>query len=139
MRKIFAFLPLMIGILAVVFSGCAQTSVTDESFVGSTITDEADKQKSVPIVNSKAETVTEGTENYRGFVLDNVLHSDHDGDIHYHVYIPESYDGKTPFALYFTLPGYEGLYFQGVAQNLKSEEFGFEAQKYNNKMIIVAP
>ena len=31
------------------------------------------------------------------------------------------------------------MYFQGVAQNLKSEEFGFEAQKYNKKMIIVAP
>lgn len=31
------------------------------------------------------------------------------------------------------------MYFQGVAQNLKSEEFGFEAQKYNGKMIIVAP
>lgn len=26
-----------------------------------------------------------------------------------------------------------------MAQNLKSEEFGFEAQKYNEKMIIVAP
>lgn len=31
------------------------------------------------------------------------------------------------------------MYFQGVAQNLKSEEFGFEAQKYNGEMIIVAP
>ncbi|MGN1444353.1 MAG: dihydrofolate reductase family protein [Acutalibacteraceae bacterium] len=31
------------------------------------------------------------------------------------------------------------MYFQGVAQNLKSEEFGFEAQKYNREMIIVAP
>ena len=36
-------------------------------------------------------------------------------------------------------PGYEGLYFQGVAQNLKSEAFGFEMQKYNEEMIIVAP
>lgn len=44
-----------------------------------------------------------------------------------------------PYALYFTLPGYEGLYFQGVAVNLKSEVFGFEAQKYNSEMIIVAP
>ena len=31
------------------------------------------------------------------------------------------------------------MYFQGVAQNLKSEAFGFEAQKYNDKMIVVAP
>lgn len=82
--------------------------------------------------------VTEGTETYRGFVLDNVLHSEQEGDIHYNVYIPESYDGSEPYALYFTLPGYEGLYFQGVGANL-GEAFGFEAQQYNDKMIIVAP
>lgn len=83
--------------------------------------------------------VTEGTEEYREFLIDNVFHSVSEGDIHYNVYIPESYDGSRPYALYFTLPGYEGLYFQGVAKNLQSEEFGFEAQKYNNEMIIVAP
>lgn len=81
----------------------------------------------------------EGTEVYRGFVIDNVYHSKDAGDIHYNVYIPESYDGSRSYALYFTLPGYEGLYFQGVAANIKSEEFGFEAQKYNGEMIIVAP
>ena len=83
--------------------------------------------------------ITEGTEEYRGFVIDNVFHSVTEGDIHYNVYIPENYDGSEPYALYFTLPGYGGLYFQGVAVNLKTEEFGFEAQKYNEKMIIVAP
>jgi len=83
--------------------------------------------------------VTEGTEEYRSFVIDNVFHSAREGDIHYNVYIPESYDGSKPYALYFTLPGYEGLYFQGVAANIQSEEFGFEAQKYNSEMIIVAP
>lgn len=83
--------------------------------------------------------MTAGTQKYRDFVVDNVFHSENDGDIHYNVYIPESYDGSRPYALYFTLPGYEGLYFQGVAQNLKSEEFGFEARKYNKEMIIVAP
>lgn len=84
-------------------------------------------------------SVTEGTETYRGFVTGNVLHSPSDGDIHYNVYIPESYDGSEPYALYFTLPGYGGHYFQGVAANLRAEEFGFEAQKYNEKMIIAAP
>lgn len=83
--------------------------------------------------------VTEGTEEYRGFVIDNVFHSVNEGDIHYNVYIPESYDGSKPYALYVTLPGYEGLYFQGVAANIQSEEFGFEAQKYNSEMIVVAP
>ncbi|MBE6909872.1 MAG: hypothetical protein E7474_09955 [Ruminococcaceae bacterium] len=84
-------------------------------------------------------TVTEGTETYRGFTLDNVLHSPHDGDIHYNVYIPASYDGSRPYAAFFTLPGYEGLYFQGVGVNLRAEAFGFEAQKYVEDMIVVAP
>ena len=70
--------------------------------------------------------VTEGTESYRGFLLDNVLHAQ-EGDIHYHIYIPDSYDGSEPYALYLTLPGYEGLYFQGVGENLYREEFAFEA------------
>lgn len=83
--------------------------------------------------------VTAGTEEYRGFLMDNVLHSENDGDIHYHIYIPDSYDGSEPYALFVTLPGYEGLYFQGMGVNLEAEEFAFEAQKYNENMIIAAP
>lgn len=84
-------------------------------------------------------SVTEGSQEYRGFVLDNVLHSESAGDIHYNLYVPKSYDGDTPYALFFTLPGYEGLYFQGVGENLYNENFGFEAQNYNSEMIVVAP
>lgn len=84
-------------------------------------------------------TVTAGTEKYRDFLIDNVFHSVSEGDIHYNVYIPETYDGTKQYTLYFTLPGYGGLYFQGVAANIKTEEFGFEAIKYNEEMIIVAP
>lgn len=83
--------------------------------------------------------LTVGTEMYRGFRMDNVLFSDSLGEIHYHLYVPDSYDGKEAYALYVTLPGYEGLYFQGVGVNLQSENFAFEAQKYNEKMIIAAP
>lgn len=83
--------------------------------------------------------VTPGTRKYRGFTLDNVLHSEHDGNIHYNLYIPDSYDGSKPYALYITLPGYEGLHFQGVGQNLRSEEFAFQAQRYRKNMIIAAP
>lgn len=85
------------------------------------------------------EYVTAGTETYRGFILDNVFHSKDNGDIHYNVYIPDSYDGSEAYALYFTLPGYQGLYFQGVGENIKTEEFGFVAQDYHEKMIVVAP
>ena len=113
MRKIFACL-LMISILSAMFSGCTQTSVTDESSVGSTVTDEVDEasqtsqEESAPPLKNKSKTVTEGTENYRGFVVDNILHSDHDGDIHYNVYIPES-----AFCVVFHTPRLRGTVFSG--------------------------
>ena len=80
-----------------------------------------------------------GNEDIRGFLFDNVLHSEEDGDIHFGLYIPESYDGSKPYALFVTLPGYEGLYFQGIGVNIQAEDYGIEAQKYNETMIIVAP
>lgn len=83
--------------------------------------------------------ITIGTSYYRDFLVDNVYHSGKNGDIHYNVYFPDSYDGKKKMALYITLPGYQGLYFQGVAENLKTEDFGFEAMKYNSDMVILAP
>lgn len=102
---------------------------------GQTDTQSADNQSS----SSKAYNVVQGTSKYRDFVLDNVLHSETEGDIHYNVYIPEDYDGTESYALFMTLPGYQGLYFQGVGQNVMTEEFGFMAREYIPKMIIVAP
>lgn len=80
-----------------------------------------------------------GSKDIRGFQFDNVYHDETEGDIHFGMYIPESYDGSKPYALFVTLPGYEGLYFQGVGVNIRSEDFGIEAQKYNDEMIILAP
>ena len=90
-------------------------------------------------VQGQTDFVTEGTEEYRGFILDNVLHSESEGEIHYNLYVPESYDGSEPYALFFTLPGYEGLYFQGVGVNLYSEDFAFTAREYIPDMIIAVP
>ena len=73
--------------------------------------------------DSGAGYVTEGTQEYRGFVVDNVLHSQEEGEIHYSVYIPDTYDGSEAYALFLTLPGYEGLYFQGVVA-LQLEDWG---------------
>lgn len=56
--------------------------------------------------------ITVGTSYYRDFLVDNVYHSGKNGDIYYNVYFPDSYDGKKKMALYITLPGYQGLYFQ---------------------------
>ena len=46
---------------------------------------------------------------------------------------------KKSYALYFTLPGYQGLYRFGVGANLRTETFAFEAMNYVKDMIIVAP
>ncbi len=102
-------------------------------------TDEEAEGEEINESEDESENVTVGSEEYRGFILDNVLHSQSEGDIHYNVYIPDSYDGTKEYALYITLPGYQGLYFQGVGENIRTEDFGFEAQKYNSEMIIVAP
>ncbi len=60
--------------------------------------------------------VTAGTEEYRGFVIDNVFHSVSEGDIHYHVYIPESYDGSSLYALYFAIGKNDEYYGSGPTQ-----------------------
>lgn len=102
-------------------------------------TNEKKEYKEINKTKEELENVTPGNEEYRNFILDNVLHSEDEGDIHYNVYIPDSYDGTKEYALYVTLPGYQGLYFQGVGENIRTEDFGFEAQNYNPEMIIVAP
>lgn len=76
---------------------------------------------------------------YRGFELDDVLHSEAEGDIHFSLWVPEEYDGSKPYALFVTLPGWEGLYFQGVGTNLEYEDFGVVANDYVPDMIVVAP
>ena len=81
--------------------------------------------------------ITYGTETQRGFLNDNVFHSEL-GEIHYSSYIPESYDGSEPYALFITLPGWEGLYFHGVGANMV-EDFGPEAIGWNEKMIVISP
>lgn len=86
---------------------------------------------------SDSDSIEFGTLVERDMIVDNVLHSEQQGEIHFSCYIPDSYDGSKPYALFVTLPGWEGLYFQGVGKNL-GESFPFEARKYNNEMIIIS-
>ena len=90
-------------------------------------------------ISDRRDIPTLNDEYYRGFSMDNVLSSSTLGDIHYNVYLPETYDGSKPYALYFTLPGYQGLYRFQVGANLKTETFAFEAIKYVDDRIVVAP
>lgn len=107
--------------LFVALFGCTQDLITNESSAEKSVVEETDKSKQTEEPNKEkstlptkdiSETVTEGVEKYHGFVIDNILHSNHDGDIHYNVYIPESYDGTKPYALYFTLPGTRDYIFR---------------------------
>lgn len=79
-----------------------------------------------------------GKTKIKGFVIDNILHSEKQGDIHFTSYYPDNYNDNEEYAIYFALPGWEGLYFQGVGSNMY-ESLPFEAQKYNEKMIIISP
>lgn len=76
---------------------------------------------------------------YDGFELGDVFHAPSGTDIHFSAYVPGSYDGTRPYALFVTLSGYEGLYFQGVGANLQWERFGQESIAYNAEMIVLAP
>lgn len=98
---------------------------------------ESESQNTLAESSESSTAVTWGTQTVKGFVNDNALHSEI-GDIHFSSYIPETYDGTSPYALFITLPGWEGLYFQGVGANMV-EDFGLEAVKYNDEMIILSP
>nr|WP_316624712.1 prolyl oligopeptidase family serine peptidase [uncultured Ruminococcus sp.] len=95
------------------------------------------KEAPVGITSSVPSEITVGTETQRGFINGNVYHSAEYGEIHYSSYFPGSYDGTKSYALFITLPGYEGLYFQGVGANMV-EDFGVEAIKYNSEMIVLS-
>ena len=122
--------------LAAALTACgpARPAATPESDAEASAETGASAESAAPEPDAYAEA---GTETERGFVLDNVLHSS-EGDIHYNLYTPESYDGSEPRALFVTLAGYEGLYFQGMGANL-AEDFGFEAQDYDPDMLVLAP
>ena len=116
--------------MAILLSSCSSfdnstNSVQKESNQESSQTQTSD----IPTLNN---------EYYLGFSLNNVLRSSL-GDIHYNVMVPSNYDGRKSYALFFTLPGYQGLYRFGVGANLRTEDFAFEAQKHIQDMIIVAP
>lgn len=95
------------------------------------------KEAPVGMTSSVPSEITVGTETQRGFINNNVYHSAEYGEIHYSSYFPGSYDRTKPYALFITLPGYEGLFFQGVGANMV-EEFGVEAIKYNSEMIVLS-
>lgn len=124
--------------MMIMFSACNSYKNTSNTQTADITSDSSSKALS-PYPAEQSRNITNGKDTYRGFSVDNVLHNENNGDIHFNLYIPKTYDGSKAYALFITLPGYEGLYFQGVGVNIRQENFGFEAQKYNSNMIIAAP
>ena len=87
---------------------------------------------------ASASDTSSASETYRGFELDQTLEGA-SGAIHYNIMVPEDLDASSPVSLFVTLPGYQGLYFQGVAENLKTEDFAYAAQAYRENMVVLAP
>lgn len=129
---------LAVTVTVTTLSACSIKSNSPSSYITNTTAESSSKaQATQPAEQNYA--VTNGTNTYRGFSVNNILHSENNSDIHFNLYVPKTYDGSKAYALFITLPGYEGLYFQGVGVNIRQENFGFEVQKYNSNMIIVAP
>ncbi|WP_286174768.1 prolyl oligopeptidase family serine peptidase [Harryflintia acetispora] len=124
---------------AVLLTACCTTDQLSSRDIGSAVPALQSSDKVEIPKDMSGAYVTDGVEVYEDFVLDNVLHSDNHAEIHYNLYIPENYDGTRSYALFITLPGWEGLYFQGVGENIRREKFGREARKYHDDMIVVAP
>lgn len=119
------------------------TNSQNEANIESSLQDKGNQSN---IVNSEniidnqnnREDIEIGTTEERGFIIDNVYHSESQGDIHYASYFPSDFDETKNYAIYFALPGWEGLYFQGVGANM-GESYPYEAQKYVSDMIIISP
>lgn len=79
-----------------------------------------------------------GAEVFDGFEVDDVFHAPSGADIHFCTRVPEAADASER-PLFVTLPGWEGLYFQGVAENLRWERFAQEAAASDEHMIVLAP
>lgn len=137
MRKRLIVCILCLGICTFPLVGCAAFS--QPANVEDSAANDSSAEDKRSIGSEPSGAIIPGTQTYKGFVLDNVLHDEAEGDIHFNLYIPDSYDGTQEVPLFVTLPGYQGLYFQGVGENLKTEDFPFEAQKYDSDMIVVAP
>lgn len=133
---------LLIGIITYLIWNVSEIKQNENNNINNQPASTKDIQKNQETENdmiTKSEIppdITVGTTMKRGFINNNTLHSEI-GDIHYSSFFPNSYDGSKPYALFITMPGWEGLYFQGVGANM-AEDFGTEAMKYNEEMIILS-
>ena len=127
MRRL--YLLIMVTILLCI-TGCNKSETVKEN--------NNNDNKTIIKDEKSSDYIEVGKTKSKGFIIDNVLHSETQGDIHFTSYYPDNYNDNAEYAIYFALPGWEGLYFQGIGSNMY-ESLPFEAQKYNGKMIIISP
>lgn len=114
---------LMIAVLImIVVTGCSNQAI--------------DNEEAPDVATVSTEEIM--TENYQGFQMDNDLKTEDLGDIHYNLLIPKDYDAGQKYALHMALPGWEGLYFQGVGEDLRWEYLPHESGRYAQDMIVAS-
>ncbi len=149
-QALFAMELLLPALLALMLASCG--TVSEEESVNMAEMNTGDGMGDLPAPSLDAEETAEeaaeevprgelivGTEDIRGFLFVSVYYCLEEDPVHFGLHIPESYDGSEPYAFYVTLPGYDGMYYQGLGKNVTEEDFGTEALRYQPDMIIAAP
>ena len=72
----------------------------------------------------------------RGFRLDNYLQTA-TKRIHFNAQLPDTYQVDKLYPLYIAMPGWEGLYFQGVGVDL-GEPYPFVAREYQEDLLVLS-
>lgn len=145
--RIFALVPVVFALM-LLMAACSSLSQgsmqASRDFEDVVTLEPMDQEPNKPLRSSSVSaennfSITSGSDTYKGMSVDNVLHTSQLGDIHFSLYVPDTYNASNAVPLFITLPGYQGLYFQGVGSNIYSEDFAFTAREYEKDMIIAAP
>lgn len=139
MKRITVMTILVLGIFLIV-AGCSNAVATDinpqtEKTIMTSLSHELLYKETVKTIES-SDLPDEIA--VPAFKLDEVLNTEEMGDIHYNLYVPEDYNSNYKYALHIALPGWEGLYFQGVGEDLRWEYMPFESVKYSKDMIVAS-
>ena len=115
-------------------SNAVQNNIENNVVIDNQIAEEINTEEQSKTTNG---TITSSNNFRNDFEIDVTLNINN-RNIHHSRYIPENIDELEEISLYITLPGWEGLYFQGVGSNLV-EDFYWVAKDMNPNMIILAP
>lgn len=113
------------------------SKVDNKNLESNKINDNNSKDLNLKTIDKISNDIKFGTQTKNGFIVDDEL-IENEKTYHFSSYFPDDYDSNKSYKLYIALPGWEGLYFQGVGTNLY-EQYPFIAKNYDNEMIIISP